>query len=351
MQPLKEAIEEYRGASAAASAAGPILRSLVKRHSAEILFDSPRLQREMMQAGAKETDTLKICLLTKVTGFHELVQAGRGTQQADLDRFIRNAVLETGFHQTELMKLTAELAGAAGFAVRCRTKKNLERAIPERAYVIPASLYEEDLNAFQQAVERASSGESGISGSEFNKIEALAAAGMPRAKYYLGYCLLYGVPPEMDCEGAREKGAALLREAAEAGDFQAAAKLGDYYFSLGPQAWGKAYSCYTGYGAMALDRERQRAVVQMQNQKRFNRRLMGWSAALLLLMAAAVAAAPGAALYPACYALGSFCVLAGLAVLVGAGLCHIARPYGSVYFIPVAMFILWSIHAAARLLA
>lgn len=66
-------------------------------------------------------------------------------------------------------------------------------------------------------------------------IEPLVQYGIPKAKYYLGYCLLKGIQLEEN----ETRGIALLHEAADAGDSTAAAALGDYYLKKAVPAIGR----------------------------------------------------------------------------------------------------------------
>lgn len=323
---------------------GGILYRLVYKYSVQIFSDEKQLRDGMRSLGAAEEDILKVCLIARVTGFQDLIRPGKKLLQTDFDRFVCNAVKETELKRTAVLQLMAEITYAAGTAVLCRSRRQIERAVQaERAFAIPVSLYEEELQDFQRDFEMCRRwGDFTV--LDLQRMEPLAAAGLPRAKYYLGYCLLHST------EAGREKGVALLEEAAGAGDTEAAAELGDYYFKCGPSRWSRAYSCYTGFGALALDEQRKDAVLTMLNQKRFNHRFLWLSAILLLLFAGTVILAPGARIYAPHYGLGGICAAGSLAILLLAVLRFRRSPFGNVYFVPAGMLVLWSIYIAVRLL-
>ena len=76
----------------------------------------------------------------------------------------------------------------------------------------------------------------------------------------------------------------------------AAAALGDYYFEKGGSSnWTKAYEYYTGYGAIALNKNRKKAIVSILNHKLYNRKILGLCVILFFVFAATVIWAPATA--------------------------------------------------------
>ncbi len=342
MVSLKENLAKYTKQSPPRM--GEILHELVALHSARIFSDDEELRDKMRNLGVAEADILKVCLITKVTGFQDLIQPDKKLLQTDLDRFAHNAVKETDLNRAAVLRLMTEIVGATGKAVLCGSQKQMEQAVlEERAFMLPATLYEKELKDFQEAFELCRR-RGNLTGLDLQRMEPLVAAGLPRAKYYVGYCLLHGA------EEGHQQGAALLMEAAKAGDVEAAAELGDYYFKRGPSGWANAYSCYTSFGALALTPQRKRAVLSILNQKRFNHRFLWLSSILFLLFIATVFFAPGQMLYPPHCVWGSVCAVGSLAVLLLAARRLRRSPFDSFYFVPAAMFVLWSIYIAMRLL-
>ena len=96
---------------------GSILASVVAKNTPEIFFDSAALAQEMKNCGASEAEIHKICLMTNVTGFREVLSRDIRTAQIDLDRYIQNATEETGFNRDTILKLTSSIAYATGVAM------------------------------------------------------------------------------------------------------------------------------------------------------------------------------------------------------------------------------------------
>lgn len=349
---LKEDLEEY--AEKPVPPVSAILQELVGVYSVRIFSDPEKLRTAMRSRGAAEADICKVCLITGVTGFQAMIQPEKKLLQADLDHFVHNAVEETDLNRAVVLRLTAEIVGAAGKVQLCGSREQLEEVIQEEtvlekavleehAFMIPVTLYEKELEDFQESFEDCRRRGS-FASFDLRRITPLVAAGLPRAKYYMGCCQLHG-----EAEG-HQQGAALLEEAARAGEVEAAAELGDYYFKCGPGEWSHAYSCYTGFGALALTPQRKDAVLKMLHQKQFNCRFLLLSALLFLLIAITIFFAPGRTVYSPHFLWGGVCAAGSLAVLLLAVRRFRKNPFGSFYFTPVAMLVLWSIHIAVRLL-
>ena len=141
-----------------------------------------------------------------------------------------------------------------------------------------------------------------------------------------------------------------VQEAADAGDTQATATLGDYYYDKGVSDWGKAYEYYTGFGSLALSKKRKDAIVSILNQKKFNRSMIGLSITFFLAIVATLILAPGAPLYVAHRVIGSIFTLLSLAILALAILHHRIKPYDTLYYVPIGMFTMWFFYMAIRFL-
>lgn len=345
---IQQDVAEYVGFySAPVSDLGSILRSLVAKHSCKVYFDDKQLQSSLHELGAAPSDIYKVCLMTKVTGFRDLMECDSRTQQIDLDRFVQNAVEETGFNRTTVMGLTSDIALSADIACNCNTNHFATRKLlTETAFVVPASLYESEIKEFKEAFEKSAFKDKDVTKLDFGKLQPLVAAGIPKAKFYLGYCLLNGIQFEAD----NVRAISLLQEAADAGDTQAAATLGDYYYDNGVSDWSKAYEYYTGFGSLALSKKRKDAIVNIVNQKKFNRIMIGLSIALFIAIVASLILAPGAPLYAAHRITGCIFTLLSFAILIMAILHHRIKPYDTMYFVPVGMFTMWFFYMVVRFL-
>lgn len=345
---IQQDVAEYIGFySTPVSDLGSILRSLVARHSYKVYFNDNQLQSALHELGAAPSDIYKVCLMTKVTGFRDLMECDSRTQQIDLDRFVQNAVEETGFNRTTVMGLTSDIALSADIACNCNTNHFATRKLlTETAFVVPASLYESEIKEFKEAFEKSAFKDKDVTKLDFSKLQPLVAAGIPKAKFYLGYCLLYGIQFESD----NVRAIRLLQEAADEGDTQAAATLGDYYYDKGVSNWGKAHEYYTGFGSLALSKKRKDAIVSILNQRIFNRSMIGLSIVFFLAIVTTLILIPGAPLYPAHRVIGGIFTLLSLSILILAILHHRIKPYDTLYYVPVGMFTMWFFYMAIRLL-
>lgn len=331
---------------APADSLGGILASAAARYEGNLFTDPALLQHALEEAGASSAQIYQVCLMTQVSGFPELLRQDDRTIQADLDRYIQNAGVETGFNRDTILRLTGDIVFALGGSM---SRPSLAEArhsefSPQTVAIMAQALYEEELRAFQADFDKASAG--GSVKLNFNRLEPLANVGIPQAKYLLGSCLLEGLQIQPDVP----RGLDLLQEAADMGDSRAAAALGDYYYSLGSSdSLARAYDYYTGYGAAALNTSRRAAVAGILNQKVFNGRLLKLCVLLLAVCALTVLHPPGGEVYSPCTAVGVLALAAQLVMLVGALLRRRTRPYDSLYGLPAAMSGAWFLYMLARL--
>lgn len=327
---------------------GSILSSVVAQNSPDIFFDPVALADEMKKYGASEAETHKVCLMTQVTGLREVLNRDPRTAQIDLDRYIQNATEETGFNRDAILKLTSSIAYATGVAMNYDTRASKGvAATTQTVATLATTLYQEQLEKFREPFERIVFKKSTSVCLDFDILEPLVNVGIPKAKYYLGYCLLKGIQLEEN----EVRGLELLREAADAGDGKAAAVLGDYYFEKGgSNNWTKAYDYYTGFGSTALSKSRKAAMVSILNQKVYNKKILGLCIVLFFALVATVIWAPATTVYAARPFWGWLAVIAQLALLVIQVMHYRLKPYDSLDVLPVAMSGTWFLYMAIRFL-
>ena len=72
---LQKDVAEYIGIySTPVSDLGSILSTLVAKHSCKVYFDDDMLQSALHELGTTPSDIYKVCLMTKVTGFRDLME-------------------------------------------------------------------------------------------------------------------------------------------------------------------------------------------------------------------------------------------------------------------------------------
>lgn len=330
------------------SSLSSILSSVVEQNGIDILFDTTSLSEAMRKVGAEEAEICRVCLMTQVAGLREVLNRDPRTVQLDLDRYIQNAIEETGLNRDTILRITSAISFATGIAMNYQTRppKDFDH-MTDNVATLAHTVCQEKLSMFRDAFEKVVYKKSTSTALDFEILEPLVNYGIPKAKFYLGYCLLKGIQLEEN----EVRGIELLQEAADAGDGKAAAALGDYYFAKGgSDNWTKAYDFYTGYGATALNNDRKNAIVSILNHKRYNKKILGLCIILFLALVATVIWAPATAVFAARPFWGWFAVVAQLALLVLKIMHYRTKPYDCVYTLPVAMSAIWFVYMAIRLL-
>lgn len=361
---------------------GATLRAAVDAQGQSVLLDEGPLAQLLASQGVDRDEALRVCLLTTVPGYREMVDPERQTKQADLDRFVQNAISRTGLRRSEVMRLTADILLASGAAynyaaiqdrivapyrsgstptVSALSRESKEDVsqrqtdqdltsldeLYDSAYVIPMKQYWEDFAiAYRDWEKQRNQPYAASNMLENARLSTLANAGIPFAKYLIATSIMENAPEGADLSDALR----LLHEAAEDDDAQALAALGDYYYEQGPLFWSRAFSYYTGIGALALTDVRQKHVKVIMETKSYNKRMFWQAGILLAAMAALLVLAPGGDIHPPLRVFGTFCLVVSGALLFLSMLHSRIEPYRDYRGVPVAMFAIWACYAAARLL-
>lgn len=329
------------------------LTSFVSTYGVNALLNTEQLRAELRAAHIPEMDNGQACLLTKVRGFKELLQHSANTKQLDLDRFVYNAVSQTGLTRGVVLRLTADFAQAAGYErLPLNGVKTYRQDKLGQAFVVPWGLYADDLKAAEENFLSWKNRGAAMTEENLNRLRMLNLAGIPEAQYCLGYYLLRSAQASGELNTSLQvHPLSMLRAAADAGERRAAAALGDHYYENGePGDWEKAFEYYIGYGSLALETPQRAALVDIINHKTFNRKVLSLCAGLLALIVLSVLAAPGTALYAGHFGIGILCCFLCGGTLAAAFLHHRAKPYDDVYYAPAIMFLIWMSYLAARLL-
>lgn len=331
---------------------GRAVRRLLETSGREIFADREKLPATLRALGLSEVEVYRLCLLSSVSGFEELIDTEEPATQMELDRYAANAA-ETGLGRDVIMDMMAELTCAAGSAV-CVSQLS---ALPDReqadvpAFVIPWRVYADDLRAVKAAFNKWRDGGAPLPKEMLDQLWPLVNAGIAEAQYYLGYILLHtddgADGPEED---TRKKGVELLTMAADAGDGPAASALGDYYyFKGGSENWGLAYDYYTGFAAPVLGERQRLAMVDIFNHRRFNGILLRVSAVFLAVLLISVLWAPGAPVFSVMPAAGIAALVLGAALLALGVIRQRKFPFDNLYYVPTGMFLIWAVYMFLRL--
>ncbi len=330
---------------------GRAVRSLLETSGREAFADREALPARLRSLGLSEEDVYRLCLLSAVSGFEDLIDTGEPATQMELDRYAANAA-STGLSRSVIMSMMAELTCAAGNTVCVSQLSSLPG--PEQAdapaFVIPWRVYADDLRAVKAAFTKWKENGGPLPQDMLDQLWPLVHAGIAEAQYYMGYILLHGDETGGQEADSQEKGVELLTAAADAGNGPAASALGDYYyFKGGSENWGVAYDYYTGFAAPVLSEPQRRAMMDIFNHRRFNRILLQFSALLLAVLLVSVLWAPGAPVFSVMPAAGVAALVLAAALLVFGFIRHQNSPYGNVYYVPTGMFAIWAVYMFLRL--
>ena len=136
--------------------AGDQLRRAVAAEGRRVLLDARMLRRALEQEGAVERNIQLFCLMSGAPGLSELLEERSGATQADLDRFIRNAVEYTGLSRGTVLLKTYQICRAADLPMAYNPKDSRSVFMKGAtvAYAFPPELYESALAPFRGEIEQ-----------------------------------------------------------------------------------------------------------------------------------------------------------------------------------------------------
>lgn len=314
--------------------AAQILTEAVNRYSSGIYKNFSQLEYAMQEAGAGPRLIQQVKLMVLIPGFDQLCECSPATQQADIDRYVKNALEESGLNRETVLELTGAIAISMG--IPCVYHQLPEQgALQDGRYVIPYCYYEKDLAQFEEVFRNHPEL---LTNEDMERVTALANAGIPKAQYDLACCIRY-----FNEEGSSETAMEYLEAAAASGSAEAAVELGDYYYEKKTGTdWEKALKLYTSYGSPALNSDRRHAVVNILNSRSYNGKMCITSlvlAVILLLLMGFLTLY----VFPAAKGFLPLIAAAGLMVCaVAAGFVyHKLKPYHSMMWLPCTVSVIW----------
>ena len=345
MQPIINNVKEYIGAyQTPGSDYEEILSAAVEKYSARLYADPRNLGNAMREFGATQAQVTKVYMMTLVAGFRELLEQDERIPQADIDRYVQNAVQETGFTVTLVLELTYAIVASLGGDFTLSSEELQKWKNKSSGFVIPLCVYEQELKNVKQAFERGSL--ESIRNDEITRLEELARLGLPRAKYYLGRCLLEDTRFEKNVP----LGLQYLKEAAADGDYLAAGALGDYYYEqANSESWSQAYAYYTKNGSIALNDTQKERTIDILNSRRFNLATIAASMVIACVMLAMTLIAPASALFAPRRVWGCIFFVLDVAIITLAVMHHRQKPYDNLSFVPCVLFVIWTLYFLVRI--
>ena len=251
----------------------------------EALLKAPLASRDwFLTQGVPEIVVERLCLLSLSEGFDTLRDRQNSLSRSTLEHFLHHAIESTGLQRAVVMSLVSDITWALNTAVQITPFNAPEflKQAPEQpalAFTVPFSYYENELENIRAHFEKWQSKGIPLSEDMIKQLHMLCAIGIPEAQYYMGaYRLEQANGKDALATAQRDSAAELLKKAAHAGSADAVALLGDYYYKKGIREsgwfsvgksdwWGRALSCYTGYGAPPLNHMRRQNALHILNQE------------------------------------------------------------------------------------
>lgn len=324
---------------------GHILKSIIQDHGVGIIKDDHKLIALLRAKGCEKSDIYQIMLLIKVDGFMSLIEHNTIKEQSILNIFIRNAIEETGLRRSTILRLTNELAYAFEFAYVYEENTERIQHHQNQAYTIPLSMYQKTIDEYREK-------------GDFKILEPLVAAGIPKAKYYMGVYKLQEFIDSFDLRGniwidtEKLEGVQLLQSAADDGDFEAAAELGDFYCRVDRSFtdWNKAYYYYTQYAAMPLTDDRKKAMKCILKQKEKNQKIIEYCFILHLFMTfTSILMVPSSMIFPVHSFISFICIILGFILLCIMVIRFKLQPFELSGSYLKSLFLIWFFYLVARI--
>ena len=243
----------------------------------EIRLQNPeRYRKDLEERGITPIVVDRLCILSRINGYCELTERPRRLSQPALENFLCEAFEKSGLQRAVILGLVGDITQTLETAYRIdpvrasdalraeiqRQESNAEAYSP--AFIVPASYYVKELDDIHSQFEQWHAHGKEIPADTLKMLQALCALGLPEAQYYLGFYRLR-TPGKFTQDYAVK----LLKKAAQSGNSDAAAALGDYYYDDGkPDKWGEALAYYMDYGASALNRKQRQAALSILNRKK-----------------------------------------------------------------------------------
>ena len=290
----------YETADNSAVAAG--VQSIIAEHRLEIFKDPERLVEEINGLSLSKAVKAQLTLIVLCSTLSDFVLNSKDDLNlVDVDNAIHNIVQSTGLSHQVVIRLVADVFYGCGFLDFAMeygpqiTDGNLEY---KQHILLSSEAADVEIAHAESLVAdyRRHAGKSGITknsdaaqeaaGDAVAALHKLCSAGIAKGFYLLGRCYLYG-----DCgtDIDTSKGSQLMQVAAKQGIAEAAAEIGDFYYQTeDPTArdYTLAHYYYTRPGAIAMGKERQRALQDIYKQHTANKTTLVFTGVLLAMMVA-----------------------------------------------------------------
>ena len=331
------------------------LQTIIANHSFEIFRDTERLAAEIGSLQISKTVKAQLVLILSCSTLPDFILNSKSDLNlVDVDNVVHNVVQTTGLSYQCALRLITDVFYACGLSFPVEYGPQ----ISETASLNSGNLIEYKLHAMmpsEMAEAEIKSTEKLIAESSSDAVAAihkLCSAGISKGFYLLGRCYLYG---ECGTDIDYSKAAELMKIAAKQGIAEAAADLGDIYYNsenILLRNYTLAHHYYTRPGAIAVSKERQKALRDIYRQHSANKKTLVFSGVVFALtIIFLVFFNTGIFSGSSRFVIGViFTVLSGL-VCAGGVYFNIIAKYNSLRWIIAAQFFVWSIYAFILVLA
>ena len=263
------------------TAAGVILRNIIKEAGADILNDIPALQQALIAKKCNETAMYQLLLLLQSSSMSRYIpQVTTGISMIDINNIVTNAQRNTGLSKKTIQSVLSAVFYGLSLPTALESvvipEENNGQTMADKA-IVEWEEYEKPLDEIEKAI-----------GSNDEKtlvemaptLEKAMRAGIADAQYLKGICHYNGIGAPKDPALAKR----YLTLAADNGCVRASAVLGDIHFAA--RRYTKAFEYYTVIGAIAISKPRQNNVRVILEQQTVNRKsllMSGITWALLLV--------------------------------------------------------------------
>lgn len=257
-----------------------LLKSYVSEFGKEAVFDTDKLRCYLLDKKVDEKYVYQIVLLLSCGNLRDYIQRSDSEMKSvEINNVISGCSEYTGLSMETVKANVMDILLALG--VDCAYERmfvfdeDKNKIVIENTAFIPHKEVMSCLELADTAFENGSYSEA------VNIYIRLAKAGQPQAMYKLGMCYMDGIGTEK----SEQKAVNWLTAAAQNGELNAKAKMGDYYYynkDISKRNFQKAYECYSAVGAASVNQYVKGNIVNIINQKKVNLIVLVISAVLLL---------------------------------------------------------------------
>lgn len=360
---IHEGIKTYE-TDAEASVVGAQLQKLIAKHGLDILKNLDLLREEIQKTELPNVKKEQLILVFSCSTVPDFAANARSDLNlVDVDNIVHNVIATTGLSYGTTISLVTDILYACGmhFSVEYgpvlfeqSVDYRLHALMPSTVAAAEVKKTRELFDSFQRKYFNAaeSPAREADAAKVIGAIQKLCAAGISDGFYLLARCYLYGA-----CDTAvdHSRGLQYMKIAAEQGNNEAAAQLGDAYYNCDSaleRNYTLAHYYYTRPGALALGPSGRSALEDIYEQKKCNVTTLIFSAIVFALTIAFVTFFHEGIFSGASrLAIGVIAIVLSLAAVVLTTLYHIRAKFNGIRWLIAIQFFVFALYAFILVLA